>query len=158
MIPSENNKSWISPVCQSLYSRYRIPLLSTIIFGLFSYMYAFTNKLVNYDELFYTFGKGERLSSGRWGLNLISYLLPDYSMPWFYGIITIAIFAISVCLIVEIFQMRSRILQAILGVSLVSNISLASNMLFLFTSACYALAFLFSVLSVYFITRENQKK
>mgnify|MGYP003295413253 CR=1 FL=1 len=34
---------------------------------------------------------------GRWGLDILEYIFPNYSMPWIYGIITITLMAVSIC-------------------------------------------------------------
>ena len=45
-----------------------LPLLSSAAFGGLAYFYAFTNKLVNHDEVQSLFMKGATVDSGRWGL------------------------------------------------------------------------------------------
>ena len=61
---------------------YKAPILASAIFGMLAYLFAFTNKLVNHDEVFCLFSKGATVDSGRWGLGLLDSIFPDYSMPW----------------------------------------------------------------------------
>lgn len=128
---------------------YRIPLISSWIVGLLAHMFMFTNKIVNHDDVLYLFSKGETLVSGRWLLALTGYIFPNCSMPWIYGVLSLAITAATVCLIVKIFDIRSKYLQALLAGLIVSFPAQTSIFCFMFTSAPYALALLGSVLSVY---------
>ena len=69
---------------QKCSKEYKIPFLTALIVGALAYMFAFTNKLINHDEACSLFAKGAGISSGRWGLDVISLIFPDYSMPWIY--------------------------------------------------------------------------
>lgn len=136
-------------------NRYRIPLLSALIFGMLAHGFAFTNKYINHDELYNLFGKGATIDSGRWGLGIMDSFFPNYSMPWIYGIFTIFLVALSVCLILHIFSVRSRILQILLAGCVVVFPVLTSTFSFMFTSSSYGTAFLLAVLSVYFLRRPH---
>ena len=46
---------------------YKVPIVSAIFTALMAYMFIFTNKIINWDDLQYLFGKGGTLTSGRWG-------------------------------------------------------------------------------------------
>lgn len=127
----------------------KIPFISSIISGMLAYMYAFTNKFVNHDEIVYLFGKGATYDSGRWGINIITYIFPNYSMPWLYGITGVILIAISTCLIVKIFEIDNTILQIGLASLITVFPSLAGVFTYIFTSSAYSLAFLLAVLSVY---------
>ena len=58
-------------------ARDRLPFVSALIFGLAAHMFAFTNKLVNADEIESLFGKGATVTSGRWGLEAVKLIFPD---------------------------------------------------------------------------------
>ena len=45
---------------------YSAPILASAIFGMLAYLFAFTNKLMNHDEVFCLFSKGATVDSGRW--------------------------------------------------------------------------------------------
>ena len=62
-------------------ARDRLPFISAFLFGLAAHMFAFTNKLVNADEIESLFGKGATITSGRWGLELLARLLPLWNFP-----------------------------------------------------------------------------
>lgn len=133
----------------ALAAEYKLPLITGLVFGLAANLYAFTNKFVNADELEYLFGKGATLSSGRWALALTSLILPDVSMPWIYGVISVAILAASACVIIRTFEIKGRILQCVLAGLIVSFPVQTLTFTYMFTSAPYALAVLLVTLAVY---------
>lgn len=119
-------------------------------------MFVFTNKLLNLDELAGLFGKGETVSSGRWGLALTSFIFPDYSMPWINGLICILLLSVSICLIIGIFEIKKPILQVLLSGLIIAFPSQAVTFAYMFTCAPYALSALFAVWSVYLVTKGGK--
>ena len=95
--------------------KYQISFLSSIFFGLISYMYMFTNKFPNGDDVRFLFSKGGTVSHGRWGLELVSIILPDVSMPWLWGIISIFILSFSAYLIIKIYCIENKYFQIFLS-------------------------------------------
>ena len=96
----ETNKSLlVERAAAWLLSRIRgnaVPLAASLIAGFLAYTFSFTNKLLNHDEAYSLFMKGATVESGRWGLGGIDLIFPNFSMPWIYGVLTIAFMAISV--------------------------------------------------------------
>lgn len=134
----------------------KLPLLSAILFGLLAYTFAFTNKLVNHDEVGQLFGKGATVSSGRWGLGALDSIFPNYSMPWIYGIITILLIAVAICIIIRIFAIRHKLLQVLMAGSIMVFPSLIGLFGYMFTSASYAVSFLLAVLAVWCLQRPSK--
>ncbi len=126
----------------------RVPFFSSLVFGLLAHAFALTNKLPNHDDVAYLFSKGETVRSGRWGLELLRYVIPDYSMPWLHGIVSLLLLAVSVCLIIHLFQIRSRLGQILLSALIVCFPSQIGTFCYMYTSSCYAVAFLLSILAV----------
>ena len=130
------------------FAENKVPFLASLLAGLLTHGFALTNKLVNHDEIESLFGKGATITSGRWGLELVKVLFPDWSMPWIYGCISILLMALAVCTAVRILGLRSKPMQALLGMLVLSFPALTGNFCFMFTSAAYALAFFLAVISV----------
>ena len=125
-----------------------LTFFSSVIFGLITHMFVMTNKLPNHDDVAYLFGKGATVSSGRWGLELLRYIIPDYSMPCLHGIVSLLLLSISICIIAELFQIRSRLGRVLLSALIVSFPSQTGTFCYMYTSSCYAVAFLLSILAV----------
>ena len=88
---------------------WQTPFCSALIAGLLAHGYAFTNKLLNHDEIESLFGKGATVTSGRWGLELVKVLFPDWSMPWIYGILSLLLISAAACLMLRENGILSRI-------------------------------------------------
>lgn len=136
-------------------NEYKIPLFTALIVGALAHMFAFTNKLVNHDEVQSLFSKGGTVVLGRWGLGALDSIFPNYSMPWIYGVITIILIAVSCCILVRIFSIRSKLLQGLLAGLVISFPALTGTFGYMFTSSSYAVAFFLAVLAVWLIGHKQ---
>ena len=143
---------------RGLYLENRVPFLAALLTGFAAHMFMFTNKLVNHDEIEALFYKGATVTSGRWGLELSKLLLPNWSMPWIYGLLTLLLISVSVCIMLGILEIRSRLSQILLAAVVVSFPSLTGTYCFMFTSAAYGLAFLLAVLCVWLYQKGGAVK
>ena len=134
---------------------HKLPFFSSLIFGLITHMFVITNKLPNHDDVIYLFGKGATVSSGRWGLELLRHVIPDFSMPWLHGITSLLLLSVSICIIVELFQLKSRLGQILLSALIISFPSQVGTFCYMYTSSSYAVAFLFCVLAVREAAKDN---
>ena len=131
------------------------PFFATLLTGCAAHGFALSNKLVNHDEVAALFFKGATVDSGRWGLELMPLIFPDYSMPWIYGIISILMIAIAVCLMVDLFRIRSKALQILLGGLIVTYPTVTGTLSYMFTATSYMFAFLLAVLGPYLLCRKQ---
>lgn len=145
------------PIADTLWRENRLPFLSALIAGLAAHGYAFGNKLLNHDEIESLFGKGATVTSGRWGLELVKVLFPDWSMPWIYGLISLTLIALAACLMLKILDIRTPAMRILLPALVVSFPSLTGNFCFMFTSSAYAWSFFLAVLAVY-LFRDGEIK
>ena len=79
----------------------------------------------------------------------MEHILPNYSMPWFHGLLSVVLITVGICVIIELFQIRGKAFQCLLAAVVISFPSEIGTMLYMFTSSSYAVAFLMAVLSVY---------
>lgn len=126
----------------------RAPFLAALSVGLLTHGYAFANKLLNHDEIESLFGKGATVTSGRWGLEPVKLLFPDWSMPWIYGLVSLVLIAAAACLMLDALQIRDKALRLVLPALIVSFPSLTGNFCFMFTAAPYAWSFFLTALAV----------
>ena len=96
-------------------SRYIPTYCATIILGLAAHMFMLANKICFAGDAGGLFRKGDTIVSGRWGLALTSYIMPDISMPWLNGLMSLLLIGVAVCMTVSIFKIRSRALQILLA-------------------------------------------
>ena len=140
------------------FDRDRLPFFSALGFGLLAYGFCMLNKIPVGDDLnpLGLFGKGATTESGRYGLELLRLVMPDASMPWIYGLMSILMLSAAVCLIVRLFEIKSPVLQVLLAGVFVSFPAEAGTMLYMFTAAPYALALLLTVTGVWLFTAEKK--
>ena len=137
--------------------KYRHVLLGSAIAGALAYMFMLTNKLPNHDDLACMFTKGASLSSGRWGLDIISFIFPDLSMPWIYGVLSILMLAAANCMLVDLFSIKNKILQFLTGALIVTYPSMIGTFGYMFTAAPYAVAFWMAVAAAYIVCKCRKR-
>ena len=126
----------------------KLPFIATLLFGLAAHAFAMTNKLPFDDEAIYLFGKGTTTESGRYGLELLRLIMPDYSMPWIYGLISLLLISAAVCIIIKLFDIEAAFFRC--SSELCSSLSpRRPDLGYMFTAAPYALALFLSVAAVY---------
>ena len=135
---------------------FKAPLISAFVVGMMCYVYAFTNKLVNHDEVYNLFEKGATVTSGRWGLGALDIVLPNYSLPWVNGILTLFFITIACCIIINILSIQNKTLQALLSGCIIAFPSLIGTMAYMFTSSAFGLSFLLAVLAVWFVCKHKR--
>lgn len=141
----------------AFWTMYRWAILSGMAIGLIAYMFTFTNKLPNHDDVTSLFIKGSTISSGRWGLELLRLIIPDYSMPWLFGVITLMCVSVSAALVAYRFNFRGRLQQVLTGGLFAVFPSLTGTFSYMFTSSAYGIAILLAVLAFVLVTRERNR-
>ena len=139
----------------SFWTEYKWCILSGVIVGLIAYMFTFTNKLPNHDDVFFMFEKGATIEIGRWGLELLSCIFPDYSMPWIYGLITLMCLSVSAGLIAYTFRIHGKLPQVLLGGLIVVFPTMIGVFSYMFMSSSFAFAFLLATLAFVLVSRDR---
>lgn len=150
-----HTEKYFRKICQ-IISEYRYVILGSLIAGFLAYTYMFTNKFPNHDDLRALFSKGTTFASGRWGLWLLSFIFPNISMPWIFGVLSLLFLTVGNCLIVRIFGIKSPVLQVLLGGMIITFPSQTGTFGYMFTACAYAVSFCLAVLVTYFLC--NGKK
>lgn len=135
---------------------YAVPFFSSMTAGFAAHMVILTNKIPIDDDICNLFNKGETIS-GQYGLRLMSLILPDISMPWIYGLISLLLISAAVCVTVRLFEIRNRALQILLGGLIISFPAETGTMSYMFTCAPYALAMLAAISAVYVFVEGKTK-
>jgi len=128
----------------------RLPLLSAFLSGLAAHAFMLTNKIPYGDDLVAMFDKGATTVSGRYGLELLRLVLPDISMPWIYGLMTLVLMSVAACLVVRLFHIERPVFQVLLSGVFVSFPALAATMNYMFTVLPYAIALTLSICAVWY--------
>lgn len=140
------------------YNDYKFMFVATIIIGLLTHMFILTNKLLSHDEIQCLYSKGLTFEIGRWGLELIKYIFPSFSMQWYNGIITLIVIALASCFVAKILNVNSKLKQCLIGGIMITYPSITCTLMYMFTANSYGVAILLAVLCVYFALKSEQKK
>lgn len=158
---TSNKKSFIENICSLLFekaSKYRYVLAGSLLVAFLTYTFAFVHKLPNCDDVVFYFFQGEVATDhGRWMLDVMNWIMPGYSMPWIYGVLSILILSIANCFIVNIFKIENKYLQILWSGLFISFQSVVGTLSYMFLSYMYATAFLLSVISVYIYQKHGLK-
>ena len=133
----------------------KIAFYSTLIIGLFAHFYKFSNTLLNHDSVYNFYSNQNVMGSGRWFLSLACGISSYFDLPWINGILSILYIAISMMIIVKLFEIKNPVLIILCSGLLVTSPSITETFFFEFTADGYMLALLFSSIAVY-LSRINQ--
>ena len=133
---------------------YKLCILSTLLSGLAAHLFFLSHKLVTFDDPLFTYGHG--YDSGRWGLDILRHLVSPFSMPWFNGMVSLTLLAVTMVVVVRLLGIRRPVLQALLPAVMATSALQVSIFLFMCASTPYALSLLLAVLSSWFVTRPGR--
>ena len=130
-------KGFVTPFLAYLATgikEYRYIILSTLVAGLAAHLFFLSHKLVTFDDTLFTYG--QTISSGRWGLRILTYLMPPFSMPWFHGVISMLLMSAAFVVLVKMFDLRSRLAQVLLPAVIITCAVHTSIFLFMYMPSC----------------------
>lgn len=136
--------------CKSFILDFKIEFISSFFCGLFAYGFYFTNTIYNHDSISSLSDEGGTYELGRWGRDVISWLLPHVTMPWFDGILSIIIFSIAICFISAIFEIKNSSYKFLLAGLIISFPSITSDYFYIYQCVDISLSLLFAVLCVFY--------
>lgn len=153
--------SYISDMYNKIEKRYKVCFYSAIICGLFAHIFALTNHLYNYDELWHTpTGFGTGIEVGRWALSstvwIQKVLFKDaFTIPLVNGVITILLYTITACLVVSIFDIKDEFYAAITGALMITFPALVCRMFFMFTTHYYSIGMVMVAVGVWVLVNRK---
>lgn len=141
--------------------RIKVCFFSAAICGLLAHVYALTNHLYNYDELWHTpTGFGTGLEVGRWALSITVWLqkvlFSDcYTIPFINGGITIILYAIAACFVVSVLDIKDEFYAGAVGALMTTFPALTCRMFFMFTTHYYAIGIAMVSIGVWMLVRKR---
>ncbi len=142
--------------------RYKIIFLSVFIWGFISHGMTLFNKFSFHDDMVSLFGVGGTYTSGRWMLGIISTLVQllydgvHYSLPLFNGVVSFILLGLSLCIAVNILDIKSRLACVVISGLWVTFPSVAGLFGFMFTAHYYSLALFMAVSAAYLICKYKE--
>ena len=153
--------SGIKEKYDNIDKRIKMCFLSAFICGLFAHIYALTNHLYNYDELWHTpTGFGTGLEVGRWALSItvwIQKVLFDdcFTIPFINGMLTIILYAVAACFVVSALDIKDEFYAIIVGGLMTTFPAFTCRMFFMFTTHYYAIGIAMAAAGAWIIAKKK---
>lgn len=132
-----------------LQQQWKTGFIATWIFGMLAHAYRFFNFLPTWDTMYNFKGTGATFYSGRCFLGFFSGLSTEYDMAWVNGALSLFYISITVVLLIDMFQVKSKLSAILMAALIVTFPTITSTFAYMFTADGYMMAFLLSVLGVY---------
>ena len=153
--------SGIKETYDDIDKRIKLCFLSAFICGLFAHIYALTNHLYNYDELWHTpTGFGTGVEVGRWALSItvwIQKVLFDdcFTIPFINGTLTIILYAVAACFVVSALDIKDEFYAIVIGGLMTTFPALTCRMFFMFTTHYYAIGIAMAAAGAWIIAKKK---
>jgi len=141
----------------------RACFIVALMCGIFAHIYALTNHLYNYDELYHTpTGFGTGVQMGRWGLSVLAWvtrvIFKDvFTIPLVNGMVSIVMYAIVACIVVDLFDIKDGYFAAVIGALITTFPSVVCRMFYMYTTHYYAVAEAIVAISVLLLFKYRNK-
>ena len=136
---------------------YKLAFAATFLMALLIHFYKFVNTLPNHDSMYSFYSEQNVLGSGRWALSLACGISSYYDLPWVIGLISCCFIALTVVVIVALFQLKNPVLIGFVGAVIASSPAITETMFFLYTADGYMIAMFLAALAVY-LTRVGENR
>lgn len=151
--PSE----YLTDMKKRLSQEEKLAFLSTFIIGFFCHLFIFTNSMYNNDDIRNLYVDQDRTDLGRWLLPYTAGISSFFSLPVVNGILSLLFLALTSAVLVRIFQLKNKCNLILVSGLLVAFPSVACIFSYMFTADAYFISCFLAALSVYFVTRSEQK-
>lgn len=155
--------SLVSKIYGNIEKHIRVCFFSAFICGFFAHMYALTNHLYNYDELWHIpagFGTGVQI--GRWGLSVLAWLTKVlfkdvYTIPAINGLVAIVLYAIVACVAVKMFEITDIFFAGAVGALITTFPAITCRNFSMFTTHYYAIGECIAAIGILLFVRCKNK-
>lgn len=153
--------SRIKEIYGNIEKRIKMCFVVALICGLFAHIYALTNHLYNYDELWHTpTGFGTGVEVGRWALSItvwIQKVLFDdcFTIPFINGALTIILYSVAACFVVAALDIKDEFYAMVVGGLMTTFPALTCRMFFMFTTHYYAIGIAMVAAGAWIIAKKK---
>lgn len=145
---------------RKLITEYKTLILVSIVVAVVVHLPLFTKNILTADVLLntgYYSGYSWEISLGRFGLYFVGLLKGGLVIPQLEVFLSILLFIFSMILILDLFEIKKKVIQVMCGVLVSVSPILSATLLFHYCSFAYALAFFSSVITIYFLVQSRNK-
>lgn len=138
---------------QKLPAYIRWTFVAAVIMGFVAHMFAFTNDLINHDDIYHLFQCVYGAQSGRWFLPTVLQWDGSYSLPWLIGVLSILCLAVTACFTVNLLRIRGRLGILVTVTLLVAYPTVAATFSYMFTADAYFFGLCLAAFAAYAAAR-----
>lgn len=131
---------------KALWSKHRRTLTVALAAGFAAHAAAFFGNLSYHDDIYDLFDVGTTWYTGRFTLGVLGKLVrvltgtSHFSLPWFHGLMTLLLLAVTACLLCELFAVTEPFAGAACGALMTTMPYTAAFFGYMYTAPYYALA------------------
>ncbi len=133
----------------------RFTFAASFLLCLLIHHQAYSQSLLNLDNLGHLFGSEYGAASGRWLLPLVLKLDGNWAMSWAIGMIAAFFLSLSICVIVSLTRIRSTPGCLMAAALLVSFPAITSNHFYMFSAGAYMLSLFLACLGAYITAKKR---
>lgn len=116
---------------------------------------AFSDMLLNLDNIGHMFGSDYGTASGRWLLPTVLALDGNFSTSWIIGLISALLLSVSVCFTVTMLRIRSVLGCVLAAALMVTFPTVTSNNFYLFSADAYMLSLALACIGAYVTAKHR---
>lgn len=130
--------------------------LYTVIIGLATHMYRFTNWMLCADSTNYlnTISKSWVTSVGRYLLPVVETIRGNHELPWLFGLFCTVMLALTAVVVCELFDVKGTVSQILVGWIIAGNPMMTATYAYMYTADGYMIGLFLAVLSVYLSVKK----
>ncbi|KYG90274.1 hypothetical protein A0U40_08530 [[Bacillus] sp. KCTC 13219] len=146
----------INNIKSKVSKRFKSSFLTTFIGGILVHLYVLTNKLPNHDSALSIYFDQDMSISGRFSLQYLAGISSYFDLQWVNGLLAILYLALTVALLIEIFDIKKKLTQILLSALFITFPSVAATFSYMYTADAYMLATTLAVLGVYLLFKYEK--
>ena len=144
---------------KNFYEKHKWDFLIAVISIFLVHFTKMTHYLPNWDNMYAVSMHPEGMTAlGRWLSGVATAIFTSsYDLQWVSGIVSTLFLASTMCLLIDLFDIKNKILSVIATVVLVTFPSITGAFMYIQWTASYMCALFMAVLAVYLVVKNNSK-
>lgn len=144
---------------KELYEKQKINFIITVISIFLVHFTKMTHYLPNWDNMYSMEMTNFNMTNfGRWLAGPITRILTSsYDLQWISGLISALFLGLTICLILDLFNIKSKFLSTIAILIIVTFPSISGAFMYIEWTASYMLSLFMSILAIYLIVKHKSK-
>lgn len=145
----------IKKIIARIKPQWKAAFWGCFLIGIFTYMYFMTGNFLTLDSMWNLYSDQDMITSGRQFLTYACGISSFYNLPWINGVLAILFLALSSVVVVDSFDIESRVGAVLVGGLLVTFPAVASTFCYMYTVDGYMLAVLLAAVAFWVTDKKK---